>query len=140
MVNVNIRAEVSNKTVADIAGALVDALSDSELITTGGTGSYPRSYRIDFSRFRAPVPRFAARWTIPAGAEELAQAYVGHGLTQQAFTRRFTRLSARQAAGSLATGLCVPCSRVQSGVLNSPSASRSRYQVTVRDMPWTRST
>jgi nucleoside-diphosphate-sugar epimerase len=104
----NIGTEENNRTVADIAGAVVDAVPGSQLVITGEYGADPRSYRVDFSRFRAAVPGFEARWTIPAGAQELALAYVEHGLTQQTFDRRFTRLArlaARQAAGELAADL-----------------------------------
>jgi nucleoside-diphosphate-sugar epimerase len=100
----NIGTEANNRTVAEIANAVVDAVPGSELVITGEYGADPRSYRVDFSRFRAAVPGFTARWTIPAGAGELAQAYAQHGLTQYAFDRRFTRLarlSDRAASGEL---------------------------------------
>jgi nucleoside-diphosphate-sugar epimerase len=104
----NIGTEANNRTVAEIADAVVDAVPGSQLVITGEYGADPRSYRVDFSRFRAAVPGFEARWTIPEGARELAAAYVEHGLTQQTFDLRFTRLArlaARQAAGELATDL-----------------------------------
>ena len=101
----NIGTEVNNRTVADIAEAVVVAVPGSELVITGESGADPRSYRVDFARLRAAVPDFAARWTIPAGAAELAQAYTAHRLTQRDFDRRFTRLARladRQAAGEIA--------------------------------------
>jgi nucleoside-diphosphate-sugar epimerase len=104
----NIGTEANNKTVAEIAEAVVEAVPDSQLVITGETGADPRSYRVDFSRFRAAVPAFVARWTIPAGAAELARAYAEHGLTRQAFDRRFTRLarlSDRATVGELASDL-----------------------------------
>jgi nucleoside-diphosphate-sugar epimerase len=89
----NVGIEANNQTVADIAQAVAEAVPGSELVITGETGADPRSYRVDFSRLREAVPGFAARWTIQAGAVELARAYLEHGLTQQAFDRRFTRLA-----------------------------------------------
>jgi nucleoside-diphosphate-sugar epimerase len=100
----NIGTEANNRTVADIAAAVVDAVPGAELVITGETGADPRSYRVDFSRARAAVPDFTARWSIPAGAVELAAAYTRHGLTQLDFDRRFTRLawlSERSAQGNL---------------------------------------
>jgi nucleoside-diphosphate-sugar epimerase len=89
----NIGTEANNRTVAEIAAAVVEAVPGSELLITGESGPDPRSYRVDFSRFRAAVPGFTARWTIPAGAAELARAYTEHGLTMEAFNQRFTRLA-----------------------------------------------
>jgi hypothetical protein len=45
---------------------------------------------------------------VPAGAAELAEAYAAHGLTREAFERRFTRLARlvdRTAQGSLDSSL-----------------------------------
>ena len=52
----------------------------------------------------AAVPGYVPAWTVPAGAAELAAAYREHGLTEEAFRTRFTRLAvlqARQGAGEL---------------------------------------
>jgi len=103
----NIGTEANNQTVAQIADSVVAAVPGSELVITGETGADPRSYRVDFSRFRAAVG-FTARWTIQAGATELAAAYRRHGLTAGDFDRRYTRLarlSDRAAAGELASDL-----------------------------------
>ena len=104
----NIGTEENNRTVAEIADAVVGAVPDSELVITGEYGADPRSYRVDFSRIRAAVPGFTAGWTIADGARELARAYREHGLTQQAFDQRFTRLAwlaGRQHRGDLAEDL-----------------------------------
>jgi nucleoside-diphosphate-sugar epimerase len=104
----NVGTEANNQTVAQIAQAVVEAVPGSKLAITGETGADPRSYRVDFARIRAALPSFAARWTIPAGAAELAAAYREHGLTPRQFDRRFTRLARladRQAAGELAVDL-----------------------------------
>ncbi|MFD4430675.1 NAD-dependent epimerase/dehydratase family protein [Nocardia sp. NPDC058497] len=87
----NIGTEVNNLTVAEIAAAVVDAVPGSRLLITGESGADPRSYRVDFSSARK-VLGFEARWTVPAGAEELFTEYTARGLTSDAFFRRFTRL------------------------------------------------
>ena len=100
----NIGTEENNRTVAEIADAVVAAVPGSELVITGESGADPRSYRVDFSRARSGLPEFSCRWTIPAGAAELADAYRRFGLTQDAFDRRFTRLARladRTEAGAL---------------------------------------
>ncbi|MBO3746977.1 NAD(P)-dependent oxidoreductase [Streptosporangiaceae bacterium NEAU-GS5] len=100
----NVGTEDNNVTVAEIAQAVVEAVPGSTLAITGETGSDPRSYRVDFSRARAALPGYAARWTVKAGALELIDAYRTHGLTKADFDQRFTRLawlSSRRAAGTV---------------------------------------
>jgi len=101
----NVGSEANNVTVAQIADAVASTVPGSELAITGETGSDPRSYRVDFAAVRAALPAFRPQRTIDAGAQELYQAYLAHGLTRDAFDRRFTRLarlSDRQSAGELA--------------------------------------
>ncbi|WP_224392325.1 NAD(P)-dependent oxidoreductase [Pseudonocardia sp. ICBG1293] len=99
----NVGTEKNNRTVAEIAQAVIDAVPGSTLNITGEAGNDPRSYRVDFSRARKELG-FEASWTIPAGAEQLATEYRARGLTQGAFDNSFTRLAVlnrRQAAGEL---------------------------------------
>lgn len=94
----NIGSEINNVTVAEIAGQVAEAVSGSKVVITGETGADPRSYRVDFSRFRAAIPGFDCEWTVKRGALELADAYREHGLTREDFERRFTRLAVLRAA------------------------------------------
>jgi len=99
----NVGTEKNNRTVAEIAAAVVDAVPGSLLEITGEAGNDPRSYRVDFSRARKELG-FEAGWTIPDGAEQLATEYRERGLTRDAFDNSFTRLavlSRRQQAGEL---------------------------------------
>ncbi|GGK33566.1 NAD-dependent epimerase/dehydratase family protein [Nocardia camponoti] len=103
----NVGTERNNLTVAEIAGAVVDAVPNSTLVITGEYGADPRSYRVDFSLART-VLGFEAEWTVPAGAEELAREYTARGLTSEAFFQRFTRLPHLQSlcdAGELDANL-----------------------------------
>src|SRR6478752_7745767 len=99
----NVGTEKNNRTVAEIAQAVVDAVPTAKLAITGETGNDPRSYRVDFSRARKELG-FEAVWTIPDGANQLAKEYRERDLTREQFDQRFTRLAvlaARQAAGEL---------------------------------------
>jgi nucleoside-diphosphate-sugar epimerase len=99
----NVGSEKNNRTVAEIAQAVVEAVPGSVLEITGETGNDPRSYRVDFSRARKDLG-FEATWTIPDGAVQLAKEFRERGLTQTAFDNTFTRLavlSRRQKAGEL---------------------------------------
>ncbi|RJO73511.1 SDR family oxidoreductase [Nocardia panacis] len=88
----NIGTEHNNLTVAQIAQAVVEAVPGSRLAITGETGADPRSYRVDFSAVRRDLG-YRARWSVQAGAEELATEYAQRGLTSADFFRRFTRLA-----------------------------------------------
>ncbi|MGH3876923.1 MAG: NAD-dependent epimerase/dehydratase family protein [Actinophytocola sp.] len=89
----NIGTERNNVTVAEIAAEVVEAVPGSRLRITGEAGNDPRSYRVDFSRFREAVPGFDCAWSVKDGAGELIEAYQKHGLTSESFERRFTRLA-----------------------------------------------
>jgi nucleoside-diphosphate-sugar epimerase len=89
----NIGTERNNVTVAEIAEQVAEAVPGSRLVITGETGADPRSYQVDFSRFREAIPGFACEWTVKAGAVELVDAYQRHGLTTKDFERRYTRLA-----------------------------------------------
>ncbi|GHE97624.1 NAD-dependent dehydratase [Amycolatopsis deserti] len=89
----NIGTERNNVTVAEIAEQVVEAVPGSRLRITGEAGADPRSYRVDFSRFRAAIPGFTCEWSVKDGAVELVEAYQRHGLTHSAFERSFTRLA-----------------------------------------------
>ncbi|KZB81974.1 NAD-dependent epimerase/dehydratase family protein [Amycolatopsis regifaucium] len=100
----NIGTERNNVTVAEIAEEVVEAVPGSTLRITGEAGADPRSYRVDFSRFRAAIPGFECDWSVKDGALELIEAYRTHGLTEHGFQRLFTRLARlqdRTAAGEL---------------------------------------
>lgn len=94
----NIGSETNNVTVAEIAEQVAAAVPGSRVVITGETGADPRSYRVDFSRFRTALPGFDCEWSVKQGALELADAYRAHGLTRQDFERRFTRLAVLRAA------------------------------------------
>ncbi|MCX5372565.1 SDR family oxidoreductase [Streptomyces sp. NBC_00015] len=94
----NIGSEINNVTVAEIADQVAEAVSGAKVVITGENGADPRSYRVDFARFRAAVPGFDCEWTVKQGALELADAYREHGLTRADFEQRFTRLAVLRAA------------------------------------------
>ncbi|WP_406170986.1 SDR family oxidoreductase [Streptomyces canus] len=99
----NIGSETNNVKVAEIAEQVAEAVPGSKVNITGENGADPRSYRVDFSRFPAAIPGFDCEWTVKRGALELADAYRAHGLTQEAFQQRFTRLAVLSAASDAGT-------------------------------------
>ncbi|MEU9150511.1 SDR family oxidoreductase [Streptomyces sp. NPDC048417] len=99
----NIGSEINNVTVAEIAEQVAEAVSGAKVVITGENGADPRSYRVDFSRFRAAIPGFDCEWTVKQGALELADAYRNFGLTREDFEQRFTRLAVLRAATDAGT-------------------------------------
>ena len=95
----NIGTEDNNVTVAEIAQEVVEAVPGSTLNITGEAGADPRSYRVDFSRFRAAIPGFTCEWSVKDGAVELIEAYRKFGLTRESFEQLFTRLAWLQSEG-----------------------------------------
>ncbi|MGW2339361.1 NAD-dependent epimerase/dehydratase family protein [Streptomyces sp. NPDC001661] len=94
----NIGSETNNVTVAEIAEQVAEAVEGAKVRITGESGADPRSYRVDFARFRSAIPGFDCEWTVKRGALELAEAYRKFGLTKDAFDNRFTRLAVLRAA------------------------------------------
>jgi nucleoside-diphosphate-sugar epimerase len=88
----NVGSERNNLTVAEIAASVVDVVPGSTLVITGESGADPRSYRVDFSKYRKALG-FEASWSVADGAAELYEAYVSLGLTANDFAMTFTRLS-----------------------------------------------
>ena len=92
----NVGSESNNLTVADIAQSVADVVPGAELLITGETGADPRSYRVDFSKFRRAVG-FEAAWKVADGAGELYKEYLSAGLTADDFAKKFTRLPQLEA-------------------------------------------
>ncbi|MER5948589.1 NAD(P)-dependent oxidoreductase [Streptomyces sp. NPDC001904] len=99
----NIGSEVNNVTVAEIAEQVAEAVPGAKVRITGEHGADPRSYRVDFSRFREAIPGFDCEWTVKQGALELAENYRRHQLTLEDFDQRFTRLAVLRAASEAGT-------------------------------------
>lgn len=88
----NVGAEENNVTVAQIAD-IVAEVTGAKVRITGEFGGDPRSYRVDFAAIRDALPGYRAEWDVRRGAEELFARYTADGLTEEAFTQRFTRLA-----------------------------------------------
>ncbi|MDO9457691.1 NAD(P)-dependent oxidoreductase [Nocardioides sp.] len=100
----NIGSDANNVRVSQVAEAVAEAVPTATVEITGEAGGDPRSYRVDFAKVTRALPAWSAQWSIADGARELVDAYRQHGLTREAFDRRFTRLAwlqDRQQRGEL---------------------------------------
>jgi nucleoside-diphosphate-sugar epimerase len=119
----NIGADSENYTVREVAELVREAVPEAAVEFGGRNDPDPRSYRVDFGKVQVAVPAFRPRWTVGAGARELARAYAEAELTFEEFDGpRFTRLKQLQrlrSAGALDKDL-----RWRQGVaVRSPSVS-----------------
>jgi nucleoside-diphosphate-sugar epimerase len=87
----NVGTGQNNRTLADIARTVVDAVPGARLLGTGETTM--RCPRVDFGRLPSAAPEFRPRWSIADGVEELVTAYRLHGMTRDDFDRRGSRLA-----------------------------------------------
>jgi nucleoside-diphosphate-sugar epimerase len=104
----NIGDEQENYRVRTIAEIVERTVPGAELVITGETGPDPRSYRVSFAKVREHLPAFRPAWNAERGAAELYEQYRRHGLTAQAFARRYRRLPWLQQlldAGAVTTDL-----------------------------------
>jgi nucleoside-diphosphate-sugar epimerase len=88
----NVGSDEENRRVRDLASLAGDVCGATVSIL-GAPDPDARSYRVSFARMRAALPGFRTEWSARAGAEELRDAYVRHGLTREAFERRLVRLA-----------------------------------------------
>jgi nucleoside-diphosphate-sugar epimerase len=72
--------------VRDIAAIVERAVPGSRIAFTADAGPDLRNYRVGCDKLPALVPAFRPEWTVPAGVEELRDAYVEHGLTLEQLT------------------------------------------------------
>jgi nucleoside-diphosphate-sugar epimerase len=89
----NVGRTEENYRVRDVASIVRDLVPGSEVSYAEGAGPDPRCYRVDFGLLAGTFPDLVLRWTVPAGVEQLRDAYVRWGTTAEEFTgQRYTRL------------------------------------------------
>ena len=89
----NVGRQEDNVQVRDIAELVRDAVPGSDISFADGAGPDIRNYRVDFSKLRDTFPDLGLSWTVKAGVDELANAYIEHGFSFDDFmSSRFVRL------------------------------------------------
>ena len=90
------------RTVAEIVGETVPG---SEVTFAEGGESDTRNYKVDFAKAETVLPTWTPRWTVAAGAAELATAFTNANLTVEEFEGddwlRIKRIRRHLAAGRL---------------------------------------
>lgn len=89
----NVGATSENYRVRELAELVHEQLPDCEIEIAGASYADPRSYRVDFGRFKSLLPDYTPDWTARAGAAELVGAYREARLLSDEFEGyRYTRL------------------------------------------------
>ncbi len=89
----NVGRPQDNVQVRQIAELVNEAVPGSKISFADGAGPDLRNYRVDFSKLNDTFPDLELGWTVKAGVDELAAAYIEHGLTHDDFlSSRYVRL------------------------------------------------
>ncbi|HWF82114.1 MAG TPA: SDR family oxidoreductase [Streptosporangiaceae bacterium] len=100
----NVGRQEDNVQVRDIAELVHNAVPRSRISFAKGAGPDLRDYRVDFAKLNETFPDLRLRWSVAAGVDELASAYLTHGLSYDDFaSSRYVRL--RRIRELLSTGV-----------------------------------
>jgi nucleoside-diphosphate-sugar epimerase len=89
----NVGRPEDNVQIRDVAELVRDAVPGSSISFADGAGPDIRNYRVDFSKLHDTFPELALSWTVKAGVDELANAFIEHGFSIDDFmSSRFVRL------------------------------------------------
>ena len=90
----NVGANTENYQVRDLAEIVRETFAGCAVEYAEDAGPDPRSYRVDFGKFRRAFPDFETRWTAADGAQELRAAFGAVELTPESFQGdKYTRLA-----------------------------------------------
>ncbi len=100
----NVGRSSENYQVRDVADHVARIIPESRITYAEGGGPDDRCYRVDFSKIETELPGYQPKWTVPAGIEELVEAYRTNELMLEDFEgSRFIRL--KTINGHLARGM-----------------------------------
>ncbi|MEX0865251.1 MAG: SDR family oxidoreductase [Acidimicrobiia bacterium] len=107
----NVGSSSQNYRISEVAAIVEKTVPRSVVEMAGTAGPDIRDYRVDCSKIEEMVPAFSTRWTVEAGAAELAHAFAEVGLDESDFLGSLVRLE--HIKRLLAEGRIGPDLRVQ---------------------------
>ena len=123
----NVGRSEDNVQVREIAEIVRSALPESTVSLAADAGPDLRNYRVDFSKLTGTFPELNLRWNVPAGVEQLAQAYRDYDFTHEDFvSTTFVRL--RRIRELLSDGLVDELLRREPNAPLSTSTQQLRRQ------------
>ena len=101
----NVGRNEENYRIRDVAEIVEQVVPGSAVRLSDGASPDLRNYRVDCSRIAEELPGFLPQWTVRRGAEELYEAYLQVGLTEEDLTgprlQRIKHIRAGLAAGTV---------------------------------------
>ena len=101
----NVGRQEESYRIREVAEIVESVVPGSVIRLSDGASPDKRNYRVDCSKIVEQLPAFAPRWTVPTGAQELYDAYLRLGLTEEQLVgpslQRIKHIVALQAAGAL---------------------------------------
>jgi nucleoside-diphosphate-sugar epimerase len=88
----NVGITVENYQIRDVAEIVREVVPDSRVVIGSGATADVRNYRVDCGKFARAFPDAVPEWTVRRGVEELYEAYLQRGLTDDEFFARFVRI------------------------------------------------
>ena len=105
----NVGRTEENYRIREVAEIVESIVPGSEVAFAEDAGPDLRNYRVDCEKIRRLVPAFEPVWTVPAGVEQLYEAFLREGLTLEDITSprliRLARIREMQEDGSLDASL-----------------------------------
>lgn len=88
----NIGSTNGNYQIREVAEIVQMVVPGSRVAVGRGATADVRNYRVDCGKFSRAFPDAVPRWTVRQGVEELYEAYLRRGLTNDDFFNRFVRM------------------------------------------------
>jgi nucleoside-diphosphate-sugar epimerase len=105
----NVGRTQENYQVRDIVQMVADAIPGTNVRYADGAGPDLRCYQVDCTKIETLIPEYKPVWTVRAGVEELRDAYIKYGTTQEDFLGpkylRIGQIKLLQSKGRLGTDL-----------------------------------
>jgi nucleoside-diphosphate-sugar epimerase len=101
----NVGRQEETYRIREVAEIVASIVPGSMVKLSAGASPDKRNYRVDCSKIADQLPAFRPQWTVPAGVQELYDAFVQIGLTQERLVgpdlQRIKHILALQQAGAL---------------------------------------
>ncbi len=88
----NIGSTDENYKIREVAEIVQGVVPESRVVVGRGATADVRNYRVDCGKFSRAFPDAVPQWTVRRGVEELYDAYLKRGLTNDDFFSRFVRI------------------------------------------------
>src|SRR5690606_25892022 len=101
----NVGSTAENYLIRDVAEIVRDVVPGTRVTFSDNASPDARNYRVSCDKIARVLPAFQPRWTVRAGAQQIYEAFLRYGLTEDAFYgpsyQRLKRVSSLLERGAL---------------------------------------